>query len=105
MLTGGAVVLEVAIDCPLTVEPVDARELAAPEVVVLCPLDVVLGAVTEEGEEVLTEEEPDAELPAAEVVVTAAGVEMCWPLAIVLAPLHCDFDGAGWAAGVEAWPW
>lgn len=95
-------------DCPLefAAEPVDLAELAVPEEVVLCPLDVVLGTVMEEGEVVLTEEETDVvTLPVTEVVVGAAGVEMCWPLATVLAPLHCDFAGAGCAAGVAGCPW
>lgn len=74
---GGALVLVMDNDCPLAVaaELVEAAELAELEMIELCPSDVVLGAMTEEGDEVLTEGEPDAELLAAEEVVKAAGVE------------------------------
>ena len=80
ILTGGTLVRVTDIDCPLAVavEPVEVVELVVPDVVELCPVDVVLDAATAaEGDKVLPEEEPDAELLAAEEVITASGVEIC----------------------------
>lgn len=39
------------------------------------------------------------------VVVAAPGAEMERPLPTVLTLWHCDFAGAGCAAGVLGWPW
>ncbi len=45
------------------------------------------------------------EEPAVVVLAGAPGAEMLCPLLIVLTFWHCDFEGAGCAAGVLGWPW